>query len=112
MDLRKTIIGGLCCLTILGGVNFLLNQYGNAGIAIASNVSTSSLGSARQFEGKLDIKNSPYFAQPDIFNMQSNEHLTVLSHYKTKQQSLPMIVLRTFIMSSFFARQFFIQRCQ
>ena len=87
MELRKIIIGGLCCLAILGGVNYLLNQYGNAGIAIASDVSTSSLGGARQFEGKMDIKNSPYFAQPDIFNMQSNEHLTVLSHYKTKQQN-------------------------
>ena len=87
MNVRKTIIGGLCCLAILAGVNYLLNQYGNAGIAIASDISTSSLGGARQFEGKHDIKNSPYFAQPDIFNMQSNEHLIVLSHYKTKQQN-------------------------
>ena len=58
MDVRKTVIGGLCCLAILGGVNYLLNQYGNAGIAIASDVSTSSLGGARQFVGKLDIKSS------------------------------------------------------
>ena len=49
MNVRKTIIGGLCCLAILAGVNYLLNQYGNAGIAIASDVSTSSLGGARQF---------------------------------------------------------------
>ena len=87
MDVRKTVIGGLCCLAILGGVNYLLNQYGNAGIAIASDVSTSSLGGARQFVGKLDIKSSPYFAQPDIYNMHSNNHLIVLSHYKTKQQN-------------------------
>ncbi len=87
MNLRKTIISGLCALTILGGVNYLLNEYGNAGIAIASNASTSSLGGARQFEGKMDIKNSPYFAQPDIYNLQSNDHLLVLSHYKTKQQN-------------------------
>ena len=49
MNLRKTIISGLCALTILGGVNYLLNEYGNAGIAIASNASTSSLGGALQF---------------------------------------------------------------
>lgn len=85
MNTRKAIMASLCCLVILGGVHYLVNQY--SGVATASEVGTSELGGARQFEGKHDIKGSPYFAQPDIYNLKSNEHLLVLSHYKTKQQN-------------------------
>ena len=31
--------------------------------------------------------NSPYFAMPDVFEMKSNENLTILSHYPTFQQT-------------------------
>lgn len=34
-----------------------------------------------------DHQNSPYFAHPDVYNMESTETLTVLSHFKTIQQS-------------------------
>lgn len=41
---------------------------------------------AAQFVGKCDIKDSPYFPQLDIYNMKSNDHLTIISHFKTRQQ--------------------------
>lgn len=85
MIAKKLITAGICCLAILGGVHYLLNQYGAAPAADAYN--TTEIGGAAQFTGKHDIPNSPYFAHPDIFNMQSNDHLLVLSHYQTQQQS-------------------------
>lgn len=46
-----------------------------------------NLAGASQFIGKMDIDNSPYYPKLDFFNMKSNEHLTILSNYKTYQQS-------------------------
>ncbi len=43
-------------------------------------------GGAAQYEGKINIPDSPYFKHPDFYNMKSNDHLTILSHFKTHQQ--------------------------
>lgn len=85
MEIRKAAIGALCCFVILAGSNYLLNQYGAPGTANAAD--SGNAGGAAQFVGKHDIPASPYFAHPDIYNMQSNEHLLVLPHYPTIQQS-------------------------
>ena len=34
-----------------------------------------------------DHENSPYFAHPDVYNMESTETLTMLHHFKTQQQT-------------------------
>ncbi len=66
----------------LGGLNYLLHMQPS------SSGTTNSTGcSAFQLQGNQDIQTSPYFAAPDVYNLQSNDHLTVLSHFKTRQQS-------------------------
>lgn len=84
MDMKKTLLAGLCALVILGGTNYLLNQS-NAPVANAANAE-QEVGGAAQFVGKHDIKDSPYYAHPDFYNMQSNEHLTLLPKFATTQQ--------------------------
>ncbi|MDQ9767479.1 hypothetical protein RFZ33_10320, partial [Acinetobacter baumannii] len=66
---------------------YLLNQYTEPNTNNKLLIVNTPVGGAAKYQGKLDIKNSPYFAQPDIYNMQSNEHLTILSYYPTIQQS-------------------------
>ena len=39
------------------------------------------------YQGKLNHFDSPYFKMVDIFNMKSNENLTILSNFKTYQQT-------------------------
>ena len=87
MDMKKTLLAGLCALVILGGTNYLLNQS-NAPVANAANAE-QEVGGAAQFVGKHDIKDSPYYAHPDFYNMQSNEHLTLLPKFSTTQQITP-----------------------
>lgn len=36
---------------------------------------------------EINHKPSPYYVNPDFFNMRSNNHLTILSHYPTYQQT-------------------------
>ena len=85
MEIRKIAVGALCCFVILTGTNYLLKQYGSTASADAA--AAGSAGGAAQFIGKHDIPASPYFAHPDIYNLQTNEHLLVLPHYPTLQQS-------------------------
>ena len=85
MDMKKTMLGALCCLVILGGTNYLLRQY-SAPVANAADAAAEISGAA-QFVGKHDIKDSPYFIHPDFYNMPSNEHLTLLPKFSTSQQT-------------------------
>ena len=67
---------------LLGGLNYLLH------LEPSSTGSTNATGcTASQLQGKQDLMSSPYFASPDVYNLQSNDHLTILSHFKTRQQS-------------------------
>lgn len=43
-------------------------------------------GGAAQYEGKINIVDSPYFKHPDFYNMKSNDHLTILPRFRTHQQ--------------------------
>lgn len=80
MSKSKTILLSVLGLVLLCGLNFFItNNFSFA--------SEDKLGGAKQFVGKHDIKASPYFAHPDVFNMQSNEHLIVLPKFKTQQQN-------------------------
>lgn len=87
MEIRKLAVGALCCFVILAGTNYLLRQFSGSAAASTDAADAGEPGGAAQFAGKHDIKDSPYFAHPDIYNMQSNDHLLVLSHYPTLQQS-------------------------
>ena len=42
---------------------------------------------ASSFKGSGNVGVSPYFSTQDYYNLQSNSHLTILSHYKTYQQT-------------------------
>ena len=76
------IIGGLAiCGAIFAGASTLLNSVTPTG-----DTTNSTGGGAAKYEGKQDIKSSPYFAAPDIYNMQSNENLVLLPKFKTRQQ--------------------------
>ena len=72
----------LSAALLLGGLNYLLH------LNPTPEGTTNTTGcTASQLQGRSDIAQSPYFAAPDIFNFTSNEHLTILSHFKTRQQS-------------------------
>lgn len=47
---------------------------------------TTSEG-ASSYNGSGNVKKSPYFAVQDFYNLQSNNTLTILPHYKTYQQT-------------------------
>lgn len=83
MNNALKVIGGLAvCGALLFGVHTLLNKP-SAPLETTNSVS----GGAAQFVGTRDIKSSPYFAAPDVFNMQPNKNLLILSKFKTRQQS-------------------------
>ncbi len=84
MKTSKAILAAVCCCVILAGSNYLLQQYALPSAAETAN--STPLGGAAQFAGKNNISHSPYFAQPDIYNMQSTEHLLLLPHFATTQQ--------------------------
>ena len=42
---------------------------------------------ADSVERSCDHENSPYFAHPDVYNMESTDTLTVLTHFRTMQQT-------------------------
>ena len=76
------IIGGLViCGALFFGASTLLNSVTPTG-----DTTNSTGGGAAQFVGKQDIKSSPYFANPDIYNMKPNENLVLLEKFKTRQQ--------------------------
>ena len=64
MSKIKTILLTLTCGALFSGLFVTLN----GGSLFASE---EEPGGAKQFVGKVDIKNSPYFPQLDIYNMKS-----------------------------------------
>lgn len=81
MNFKKCLIIFLCAFIVIGGINYLIQQ------AISSdNSSEHPTGGAFQFTGKHNVKNSPYFAAPDFYNMEANKNLIILTHFKTRQQ--------------------------
>lgn len=83
MNTKKALLAACCCLVILGGTNYLLREFNSP---IANAMTKQDVSGAAQFVGKHDIKESPYFKHPDFYNMQSNEHLTLLPKFATTQQ--------------------------
>ena len=82
MKTKRILLAIACLIVILGGLNYLLQQ---STMPIGTPRSTPAAGAA-QFVGKHDIKDSPYFKHPDFYNMQSDEHLTILPKFATTQQ--------------------------
>lgn len=97
IDLKKRIWFFVLCL--LMGISFtalpvaLAETAEVAGSEAASHIipypagyDTASEG-ASSYNGLGNVKQSPYFAVQDFYNLSSNGSLTVLSHYKTYQQT-------------------------
>ena len=76
---KSFILGAACCALLTGLYSFI----NGAPLAFGSGEEDG----AAQYVGKHDIKASPYFAHPDVYNMQSHDGLIILSHFKTKQQT-------------------------
>lgn len=81
MNISKTNFAALCCLLFLAG------SFGAQGLISSIAGGIGAQGGAAQFVGRHDIKDSPYFAQPDIYNMKNNEHLLLLERFPTVQQT-------------------------
>ena len=82
MPKSKVIILALCSLLLAVG-GYLAKEM--LLTPPANNPTTNP--SAAQLQGKYDVAKSPYFPQLDVYNLVSNDHLTVLSHFKTRQQT-------------------------
>lgn len=82
MNNTLKIAGGLAiCGALFFGLSSLLNSVSPTG-----ETTNSTGGGAAKYVGKHDIKSSPYFTAPDIYNMQPNENLLILPKFKTRQQ--------------------------
>ena len=75
----KSFILGAACAALLTGVYTLIN---GGGIGLGN----EEAAGAAQFIGKHDIKNSPYFTQLDIYNMEATNSRLIIPHFKTRQQ--------------------------
>lgn len=75
MNVKSFLLGAACCALVTGAVSLASAGMGLGGAG------------AVQFEGKNDIKESPYFKQVDVYNMKSKGSLVVLSNFKTMQQT-------------------------
>lgn len=82
---KKLFLITFLALVILLGINYLLNQSNY--LIKNTTLNNKSLGGAAQYQGKLDVKNSPYFPQIDIYNLKPNDHLLILTNYPTIQQN-------------------------
>lgn len=70
------LIAVLCLLVV--GINWLMSS---------STPQTQTEGTATAFNSeKINLPDSPYFKHLDFYNMQPNEHLLLLSKFKTHQQ--------------------------
>ncbi len=74
----QIILGLIACAAIFWGVQQLQSQ--------SFKTTAESESGAAQVQGRFDVKNSPYFAAPDFYNMQPNENLLLLTKFKTRQQ--------------------------
>lgn len=90
----KKLIGTLCLLMALTGCaaanqTTVVETQGNYTdeMKIAYGNDISSEDGADSVEREGDHKGSPYFTQLDFYNMESNDTLTILPHFKTIQQS-------------------------
>lgn len=81
MSFRKTFLS-ICCLMLAAcGIYLLTSLPGSIGTSVGGH------GGAAQFTGKHDIKDSPYFAHPDIYNLKNTGNLLILEHFPTLQQT-------------------------
>ncbi len=82
--MKKPILLAACAAVVLSGCAFLLNGGAQEVPLTTAQVSEDNPAA---INGKYDIKDSPYFAHPNIYNFKSNDHLTILEHYPTLQQA-------------------------
>lgn len=86
MSKYKYIAGALAICAVLYGGNIARELMLNPGVS-DKDVANAAIGGAAQFQGKVDVPNSPYYPKLDFYNMQSKNNLIILSHFKTYQQT-------------------------
>jgi hypothetical protein len=80
----KVTIGGLLALCFTYGFHSLADNPDQKTIPYPSG---TALNGAAAYAGKCDHTDSKYFAHPDVYQLQSNQSLTVLSKFRTYQQT-------------------------
>ena len=66
----------------------IINPYNESHfVPIKGRVFTNRTEGSSRVQGELNHFDSPYFKMLDIYNMESNENRTILTHFKTYQQT-------------------------
>lgn len=86
MSKLKYILGALIIGAVILGANYARESMLNPTVS-DKDVACAELGGAAAQQGKVEVPHSPYFPKIDFYNIQSNDHLTILTHFKTRQQS-------------------------
>ena len=81
---RLTVLALMGFLSLPLGIHGA--DYSNAMKMPVSSVLTTTEGAA-SMDRQVDHKKSPYFQHPDFYHMKSTKTLTLLSHFRTLQQS-------------------------
>lgn len=93
--MRKLIVFALVSVLLFGTVSVLAEAapvleipsvYSDE-MKIPYTVDLSPADGANSVERKGDHWNSPYFRHPDFFNMEDTDTLTILTHFRTQQQT-------------------------
>ena len=80
MNFKSFFMGALCC-ALLTGCYTLINNVGAMGFG------NEEEAGAAQYVGKHDIKDSPYFLNLDVYNMQNTATRVIIPKFKTHQQN-------------------------
>ena len=89
MKLRNTISKALLVMSLASAFTMsgvVSNILANNPIPYPADLDTKTEG-ASSAPAMMNHKNSPYYPRLDFYNMKSNDHLTMISHYRTYQQS-------------------------
>lgn len=86
--MKKCLIWLLVCSMVFPAAAFAqaTDNFSDE-MKIPYTVNISKDDGADSVERAGDHKDSPYFKHPDVYNMKNTENLTVLSHFKTQQQT-------------------------
>ncbi len=78
------------CLSVVLSFSALFTAGGTGAFSDQNKIPfdpKQTIEGAASVERDADVKDSSYYVHPDFYNMKSNDHLTILTNYKTQQQA-------------------------